>query len=1069
MPRFNVGDMVTYVRNDQMGSIKTVYPECEGRQTYEVFFSGQNKQICLENYLEPYTDITDPFERIRQNRFNNYEDFTQINTTFKLNNTNNNTLSTLMASKTIFKAYQYKPLLKFLNSENRRIIVADEVGLGKTIEAGHIMLELRARNELHNALVICPNSLVEKWRDELNQKFGLDFKIYERLDDLLEDLRQSPGTLKGIINYEKIRLNNEEERKIQKIKNGELAHEQWVVQRETLHHFICYNNISFDFLLCDEAHRLRNPNQSNKGVRHILERTKSAVFLTATPIMISEENLFNLLNLLDENRFDNLPQFQNALEENKPFILALSKLTNPHYNLREIFNELDQAHITVEYKTGSEENELCYSREISIGERYKDISLYREIMQKSQEQDTPQLRVQLQSDISSISVINNIFTRTRKRDVTVDTQTIRDPQTHIVALYKDEQTEFDHIITEYTNQNQYVDLYGDVRLPQGAALGLIQKKRRIASSVYGYLNRPEDLDKGIDRYEDKPDAKLDKLLEIIQAVVDGDGKKIIIFALFRNTIKYLNIRLKKKGYNSVIIHGEIDNRSCEIERFRTDPNIKILLSSEVGSEGLDMQFCDSVVNYDLPWNPMVVEQRIGRIDRFGQQSPRVHIYTLVVANSIQEEIYSRLLDRINIFKECIGDLEAIFDNDTGIKGLRGRNIQEIFSNLERELYCNDIAPEIRQDQIDAIAQAIERNKQTLNDIGENLTNTLTNDAYFTNEINNIQQNNRYITSWELKNYIHNLIHNHLRTCNFYEDSNNKGLYILSIPPAEPRCLTNFIERQTNTDKYREYEREIRRFNNSIRDETEIHLVFDRDKIQQYKNCYYIDPFHPLILAAMEFFMSRENNNENTFQYKIPYSADLQFRKGEYFLGTYCFTIKRTIYNQKQSIELQIPVLYEKSTDSIIQNEELAENFMGRAQKFLQSMDALLPIDEDLPNKLRYKFTTYISEKEEEKKNFYTTRLESTKQLEIIRQNEYFSNKIGQIEQTIERITNTIQSQHHDNPNDVEINNLNKILPAQKGQLEKLKKEKSETIEKINSCRVETSTTQLISLSHVIVE
>ena len=77
-----------------------------------------------------------------------------------------------------------------------------------------------------------------------------------------------------------------------------------------------------------------------------------------------------------------------------------------------------------------------------------------------------------------------------------------------------------------------------------------------------------------------------------------------------------------------------------------------MLSSEVGSEGLDMQFCDVMVNYDLPWNPMVVEQRIGRIDRFGQKSEKVTIYTLIVAGSIQEKIFKRLLERIGIFKSC---------------------------------------------------------------------------------------------------------------------------------------------------------------------------------------------------------------------------------------------------------------------------------------------------------------------------------------------------------------------------------------------------------------------------------
>ena len=88
-----------------------------------------------------------------------------------------------------------------------------------------------------------------------------------------------------------------------------------------------------------------------------------------------------------------------------------------------------------------------------------------------------------------------------------------------------------------------------------------------------------------------------------------------------------------------MIHGDVSNRQTVIDQFHYNDNIDILLSSEVGSEGLDMQFCNSMVNYDLPWNPMVVEQRIGRIDRFGQESPIVHIYNMIVKGSIQEDIY----------------------------------------------------------------------------------------------------------------------------------------------------------------------------------------------------------------------------------------------------------------------------------------------------------------------------------------------------------------------------------------------------------------------------------------------
>ena len=128
------------------------------------------------------------------------------NTTFKIKSSNNSTISSLKASKTLFRAYQFKPLLKFINSPSRRLLVADEVGLGKTIEAGHIMLELKARKQLNDVLIVCPMSLQEKWKAELIEKFALPFKIYDSSKDLIDDLENGHGNIHAIINYEKIRL-----------------------------------------------------------------------------------------------------------------------------------------------------------------------------------------------------------------------------------------------------------------------------------------------------------------------------------------------------------------------------------------------------------------------------------------------------------------------------------------------------------------------------------------------------------------------------------------------------------------------------------------------------------------------------------------------------------------------------------------------------------------------------------------------------------------------------------------------------------------------------------------------
>ena len=136
-------------------------------ETYEVLWDNEDIEIIKGKEIQIEINIQTPWARLANNLFDDYKNFTISSIINKVRNTSSNTISTLKSSKTIFKPYQFIPLLKLLNSERRRIIVADEVGLGKTISAGHIVLELASRGELKSMLVVCLNSIQEKWIDEL--------------------------------------------------------------------------------------------------------------------------------------------------------------------------------------------------------------------------------------------------------------------------------------------------------------------------------------------------------------------------------------------------------------------------------------------------------------------------------------------------------------------------------------------------------------------------------------------------------------------------------------------------------------------------------------------------------------------------------------------------------------------------------------------------------------------------------------------------------------------------------------------------------------------------------------
>ena len=243
MALYSKGDKVIRISTNDKGIIVGIGP-CGrgGRQLYKVNYNGVETDE-LEGNLMADCNMDDPFERCRNNVYGSYIEFSKINTTFKIQNSNISTISSLKASKTLFRPYQFKPLLKFLNSDNKRILVADEVGLGKTIEAGHIMLELKARNEFRNALVICPISLQAKWKAELKDKFGLTFTIVESSKELIKMLQDHDGTVRAIINYDKIRSKFDSEKEI---------------ELNPLLNYLSENSKKFSFILCDEAHKMRN-------------------------------------------------------------------------------------------------------------------------------------------------------------------------------------------------------------------------------------------------------------------------------------------------------------------------------------------------------------------------------------------------------------------------------------------------------------------------------------------------------------------------------------------------------------------------------------------------------------------------------------------------------------------------------------------------------------------------------------------------------------------------------------------------------------------------------------------
>lgn len=997
MARYNIGDSVIDVNSNRHGKIIAVGAPSRGRQSYEVMFEkAETSEPMLEFFLQKDFDISDPFERCLNHKFGSYIDFARINTSYKIENSSNSTIASLKASKTIFKAYQFKPLLKFLNSENHRLLVADEVGLGKTIEAGHIMLEMLARKELFNVLIICPKSLRTKWQNEMDEKFNLKFRIYDSAKDFEADIKTRNGSFRGIINYERIQAQKKD-------------HKEDPDDPKKFVNIIKRAGIQFSLVLCDEAHKMRNSyTVTYKGAEMIAEVARAIVFLTATPIMISDENLYNLLHILAPVQYDNDIEFHNSLSLNQPFLQALRELRTTQ-DLPSIANELKTSKVDFQYRLYSDSgNEYYKTQQVIINEFYKDNPLYQRcISSMTSNRDSREERAKLQYDLTSMSELNSIFSRTRRRDVTTDwTQAERHPFRIPVELNPKEREIFDDIINQYIDDNSYIDDWtGEEKMYQGAQLGLVSKKRQVASSVYAYKNDWELLEQGIDAYENEPDAKVDLLKEIIKNVFgENREKKIIVFAIFRKTLQYLRIRLEKAGYNCALIYGGMENRDAELSRFKKDDTIQILLSSEVGSEGLDMQFCCSMVNYDLPWNPMVVEQRIGRIDRFGQQSPIVKIYNLVVTDSIQEDIYDRLLIRIGIFQQSIGDLEAILDASY----LNG-TIQSAYTKLEKELFYNKLSNEERRSKIEDIAQAVANEQQQIQRIEESQTNTLTVDTYFQNEVNRILTTHAYLTENELLAYIELLIKKHLSTCSL--EVLEYGCVKFKQPKANPHTVQNFIAQYLPDSS--DAQVAFSEFKRKINDKAEFIITFTQEYAYENPEVVYINNSHPLTQAALNFFNAERNPNDKTFIFDIDRTIlPASLNSDSYFLAIYSVDTSYVVQGAKKKTNIQYPILYDWEKDEIISEEEIVMKFMGQSQVYGQyhNIAEIPPFSDEHIQNMKYALLEKISYYVKDKKSELEINLRSQQNIKLMQMEKFHKYQVmARLEEQLHRAQQSLNS------------------------------------------------------------
>ena len=679
------------------GVVIAVLPAVGGMQRYVVFHSAGDTGEYYADQLAPYEVGAVGETGVGA------EEFLPLYAARKLMLPSYSSLFSLNAGKIKFIPYQFRPLKKIVKAERPRLLIADEVGVGKTIETGIIIKEFERREDIESILIVCPKELAPKWQREMRGRFDEPFEI---LDGATLDFCIRETDLEGEWPYQHSKC---------------IAGLEMIRREETVAKLMSVEDgIKFDMIVLDEAHHVVNTaSNSFTVIEYLADCSDIAVFLSATPIQLRSRDLFALLSLLLPEEFTDEKAFNEMAAPNEHLNGAIRNIRGSVVDgwQERARDELAMAPLTSGWAAAR------YGRS-------RQVSYWLDRLGKGPLDDEE--RMACLRDLEDLHSFAHVINRTKRRDI--GEFTLREPIT-VEIEYTPAERAFYQAAHEFE-----MAIYTAQHGAMTARMIMATIDRLMTSCLPAFVevldtfvNRglmaiaelSDDIDSELDSIElteelrtqaaglkslaeDLPerDAKTIQLIEIIEETVgNSEDGKLLVFSFFKHTLRYLQRAVGESGVRCVTITGDTPSEERDLirERFRLpkqDPAaIDVLLSSEVGCEGLDYEFCSRMVNYDIPWNPMKIEQRIGRIDRFGQKSPKVRIYNFITNGTVEERIFFRCFERLGIFSSTIGDLESVL-------GSMESDLTKIAYDLE--LTENQKAEKAQQGIDNAIRDAVEQ-------------------------------------------------------------------------------------------------------------------------------------------------------------------------------------------------------------------------------------------------------------------------------------------------------------------------------------------------------------------------
>lgn len=927
-------------------------------------------------------------------------------TAYQINNPSSQNLYSLNSARIDFVPYQFRPALKMIHADEPRILIADSVGVGKTIEAGLIIKELEARSDLERVLVICPKPLVAERKLELEMKrFDEEFipldgaTLRQIISDTDRDGDWPVRFNKAIIPYSILDS---------KVYNGEIGRRNRIFGLSELD-----PEPHFDLVIVDEAHHIRNGSDDKekafayKCTKYFCDHADAVVMLTATPLQTSDNDLFTLLNVLRPDIVVDKDTFEMMSRPNA----NISRAVHLVRAMEEGWNEKASTELLELQKTQWGDNVIAEN------------PLYNDILRRleSNEIDREE-RVKLISDIESLHSFGTMLNRTRRRDIqdfcVRRSHTVSTSFTEYQQTLHDELLYFEHeALSTLHNANSVAFMISTIRRQAASCIfGLAPYIRDIISRRLMQLDYdPDSLINDVDEKSlntisslakkvlmlaDKlpeKDPKFEETYVIIRKKQEQSNNKIMIFSTFRHTLSYLKRKLSECGLRVEQIDGSVkDDTRYELKsRFELSREneyaIDILLFTEVGSEGLDYQFCDMMINYDLPWNPMKIEQRIGRIDRRGQLSDVVNIYNIITEGTVDADIYHRCLMRIGVFERSIGDCEEI--------------LGQIASGIDYIVYDTNLTDEERNIKLEQMADNEVRKMQELNRLEEEEKELF---GFDLTELTTSHEIKKAESPWISGYFLQKLIENYITAIV------GKGQYIIGESSLKTIRLSASARQILRDDlkKLTGGRNALRRsWQNYLSGNKPNHsITFDPETASKERDSFFITAMHPLAKQAAKYYSHRESAY-----------LHLQLHTSEIPSGQYVFSVyawQYTGYNtytklitvcENEKIAVELPFLLEDADSSeskpngqfnwsSIENHHVSMWLEAR-EKHKSEIKALEAYKlESITNTFRNR----IRSLEQQIKDAYDENIKRMRQSELDTVREKYSRKITEIKEIADK-------------------------------------------------------------------